>query len=152
MKDKIYEKLFNLSENWYRKLFKRNTKSWNISLKKLEQTKNGSLGNEYFKFLTINNFSILPKLETHDVFHVITGTGTKVKDEISMQYYLFANGKRSVYQAIVMLSGILYLEHFNFFIQQYKKGKKALPFHHLDFENMLEINLNQLIVEYKITK
>ena len=152
MKDKIYEILFKLSENIYRKLFKKNVKAWNITMDKLKKIENRKLGKEYYNFLNTNGFSILPKLESHDIFHVITGTGTKVKDEISMQFYLFANGKRSIYQFIVICSSIFYLEHFRFFLKQYKKGKNALPFYHLDFENLLENNLNEIITNYNITR
>ena len=152
MKDKIYETLFKISENWYRKLFKKKAQAWNITIEKLEKKENGKLGKEYYKFLNTNGFSILPKLESHDIFHVITGTGTKVKDEISMQFYLFANGKRSVYQALVICSSIFYIEHYNFFFQQYKKGKQALPFHHLDYKNLLDTDLKELITNYNITR
>ena len=85
------------------------------------------------------HFEIQPKLENHDIFHVLTGTGISVPEEISMQYYLLGNGKRSPYLFTVILVGtLLFPDHLSQFRRAYLKGKSALMFHQIDFSKLLQ--------------
>lgn len=149
-RDKLYEHLFYLSENWYRKNFKRKRTAWNISMEKLKLFKHHELGFHYYNFLATNNLHILPKLETHDMFHVLTQTNTEVKHEIALQFYLLGNGKRSFYQFMVLLFSIGYLEKMPLFYKAYRKGKQSLPFHHLNYEKLLHQDISAFIQQYNI--
>jgi ubiquinone biosynthesis protein Coq4 len=124
---------------------------WKIDRDALLQYPKNSLGFELGHFLDRNHFDIQPKLEDHDIIHVLTNTGISVADEIGMQYYLLGNGKRSLYLFMVILSGTpFYLRHTNYFFQQYKRGKQALPFHYLDFSKMLLISVQSIQETFKI--
>lgn len=150
MKDKIIEKMYEVSKKPYQKIMKHN-KPWNITKEQFITYPAGSLGHDLGLFLTINQFEIQAKLEDHDIIHVLTNTGIKVTDEISMQYYLLGNGKRSLYLYMVILTGTLfYISFFREFIESYKKGKRAHPFYNLDFLKLLHLPTNVLRQNFNI--
>lgn len=137
MRDLIIEKMYEWSKKPYQKFFKKN-EPWPITSKELIRYPPESLGFHMGCFLLKYNFEIQPKLEDHDVFHVLTNTGITVTEEIGMQYFLLGNGKRSAYQFAVIVIGTLFYpmqwKHFNTF---YRRGKSAHQFYDLPFEKML---------------
>lgn len=150
MKDYLIEKMYELSRKPYQKYFKKST-PWQIDKDELLQYPKDSLGFGLGNFLDKNHFDIQPKLEDHDIIHVLTNTGVSVAEEIGMQYYLLGNGKRSLYLYVVIFSGTpFYLSQIKYFFDQYKKGKQALPFHYLDFSKMLSISIQSIQKSFNI--
>jgi ubiquinone biosynthesis protein Coq4 len=150
MKDKIIEKMYEISKKPYQKFFKKN-KAWEISITELSQFPEESLGFELSNFLVKNNFQIQEKLEEHDVIHVITKTGVSVTEEIGMQYYLLGNGKKSLYLYLVVLTGTLFYPlQFDYFIEQFQRGLQAHSFHHLEFQKMLTLPVTTIRETFNI--
>ncbi len=150
MKDYLIEKMYEWSRKPYQKYFKKSI-PWEIDKDKLLQYPKDSLGFGLGDFLNKNHFDMQPKLEDHDVIHVLTNTGISVADEIGMQYYLLGNGKKSLYLYVVILSGTpFYITEIKYFLQQYKKGKRALPFHYLDFSKMLSVPVESIQKTFNI--
>jgi ubiquinone biosynthesis protein Coq4 len=150
MKDLFNEKIYELSKKPYQKFIKKG-KAWDVNVSKLIQLPTDSLGYHLGCFLLKYNFEIQPKLEDHDVIHVLTNTGISVEEEIGMQYYLFGNGKQSFYLIMVILSGTLfYPTRFNYFIRQYQKGKTTHQFYELDFLNMLSLPITTIQQSFNI--
>ena len=150
MRDLFIEKLYELSKKPYQKFFKKG-KAWDVKVNQLIQLPNDSLGFYLGCCLLKYNFEIQPKLEDHDIIHVLTNTGISVVEEIGMQYYLLGNGKRSLYLWMVILSGTLfYPTRFSYFKQQYKRGKAAHEFYGLDFLNMLSVPLSNIQQTFNI--
>ncbi|PXY47402.1 hypothetical protein [Flavobacterium hydrophilum] len=144
MKDQIIEKMYEYTKIPYQKYFKRN-KPWEVDKATLLNYPEGTLGNGLGNFLSKNHFDMQPKLEDHDIIHVLTNTGISVTDEIGMQYYLLGNGKRSLYLFLVILSGTpFYPKQIKYFIEQYRRGKKAHPFYYLNFSNMLSVPVKKI--------
>lgn len=142
----ILEKLYEWSVIPYQ-FFKKN-EAWNMGIEDLLHYPQESLGYQMGRFLLRNNFDLQEKLESHDVFHVLTETGITVPEEISMQFYLLGNGKRSAYLfSVIFLGGLLYPDRFKLFASCYHRGKSALPFHQLEFSKLL----NQPIEHIKDT-
>ena len=141
MRDLFIEKMYEISKKPYQRFFKKGN-AWDINVNQLIQLPSDSLGFHLGCFLLKYNFEIQPKLEDHDIIHVLTNTGISVVEEIGMQYYLLGNGKRSLYLWMVILSGtIFYPTRFSYFKQQYHRGKQAHEFYGLDFLNMLSVPL-----------
>ncbi|MBA4133680.1 MAG: hypothetical protein C0525_03040 [Flavobacterium sp.] len=144
MRDLIIEKMYEWSKKPYQKFFKKN-EPWPITSKELIRYPPESLGFHMGCFLLKYNFEIQPKLEDHDVFHVLTNTGVSVTEEIGMQYFLLGNGKRSAYQFAVIVIGTLFYpmqwKRFNTF---YQRGKSAHQFYDLPFEKMLLLPLKNI--------
>ncbi|MEE9361491.1 MAG: hypothetical protein V3U92_02725 [Cellulophaga sp.] len=150
MREKAMEYLYEWSKKPYQKFIKRNC-AWNVSMSKLKNYPKQSLGFHLSRFLTKHNFEIQPKLENHDVFHVLTKTGISVPEEISMQYHLLGNGKRSAYLFTVILLGtLLFPDYLFFFRKAYSKGREALLFHSLDFSKMLHLPLERIKTTFLI--
>ena len=152
MKDLFIEKMYELSKKPYQKLIKKG-KAWEINIPELIQLPADSLGFHLGCFLLKYNFEIQPKLEDHDVIHILTNTGISVVEEIGMQYYLFGNGKRSLYLLLVILSGTLFCPtKLSYFKNEFSKGKQAHPFYNLDFLNMLSLPLVTIQHSFNINK
>ena len=82
--------------------------------------------------------------QKHDVFHMLTGYGTQVEDEIALQYLCLGNGKRSLYLIGAITLGTLILpEYIHYYYQSYQKGRRANPFYHYDYQNLLQINFRE---------
>lgn len=150
MKDLLIEKMYELSRKPYQKYMKKNA-PWEINKDELLAFPEGSLGYGLGDFLHRNNFDIQAKLEDHDIIHVLTNTGISVVDEIGMQYYLLGNRKKSLYLFMVILSGtIFYPTRLGYFLKQYKRGKKAMPFYYLEFSKMLFTPIQSIQKTFKI--
>ena len=150
MKDLFVEKMYELSKKPYQKFFKKN-KPWTISKKELLALPKESLGFHLGCFLIKYNFDIQAKLEDHDVMHVLTNTGISVKEEIGMQYYLFGNGKRSLYLYMVIFSGTcFYPTQLKYFINEYKRGKNAHKFFYLDYSKLLHMPITRIQNNFNI--
>lgn len=150
MRALLIEKLYEWTKKPYQKYFKKN-KPWNLTPKELILYPQESLGFHMGCFLLKYNFEMQPKLEDHDVIHVLTNTGISVPEEIAMQYFLLGNGKKSVYMAFVIVIGTcFYPSQIQFFYNFYKRGKSAHQFHHLDFENMLYQPISEIQFTFNI--
>lgn len=134
----ILEKLYEVSVWAYTRLFKMGVKPWDLRPEELSNYAPDTLGNRLGQFIQRHNFSIQDKLESHDVFHVLTGTGISVPEEISMQFLLYANGKRSIYGIFTAAIGSLLIpEYWATYKAAYQKGKTYVPLHEWDLKSML---------------
>ncbi len=149
-RDKILERLFYISPYPYRTFIKTN-KKWSITKSDLLQYKEGSIGNELGKFLDKHNFDLLAKAEKHDIFHIITNFSTDVVDEVAMQFYLYGNGKRSLYLVFVILIGsIFYLDKLSYFKASFYRGKENQAIHNFNFYNNLDMDLSVFKRNHKL--
>lgn len=150
MKDLLIEKMYEMSKKPYQKLFK-NKQPWEVSQTELLEYPDETLGFHLACFLLKYNFEIQPKLEDHDIIHILTNTGISVPEEIGMQYYLYGNGKRSLYLFMVILTGTLfYPTKISYFLKQFKRGKEAFQFHYLDYSKMLLLPIQTIQQAFKI--
>ena len=151
MKDLLLEKMYELTKKPYQKFFKKGI-PWKETPSDFLQFHPNSLGYHLGCFLLKYNFEMQPKLEDHDVIHVLTNTQIAVTDEIAMQYFLLGNGKKSAYLFMVITIGtIFYPSHSKNFIFNYKRGKKAHEIYDLDFYKMLHIPLETIQSTFNIT-
>ncbi|WP_378183287.1 hypothetical protein [Aquimarina sp. SS2-1] len=150
MRSLLLEILYEWSKIPYQKWFKKE-EPWDISVSQLLKFPKASLGFHLGSFLLQHDFSPQPKLENHDVFHVLTKTGITVPEEISMQYYLLGNGKKSAYLFTVILVGTLvYPDKLKMFSNAFKKGRNAYAFHQLDFKKLLHQSINTIRTTFLI--
>ncbi|APZ45100.1 hypothetical protein BW723_01770 [Polaribacter reichenbachii] len=143
MRKKFIYWLFEHSQRIYIKF--KNKKPWDISADELLTYSKESFGYYLGKLLVVNNFELLPKVERHDCYHLITGYGTKVEDEIALQYVCFGNGKRSLYLIGVLLIGTLILpDYYKYYIKSYNLGKSCNTFHHFNYKNLLHFSFQEI--------
>ena len=137
--------MYENSQKQYRKFFKKKKRQWQFNEKQLLSFQEDSLGRTLGEFYHHHGFRMIPKMENHDVYHLITDFGTNIQDEIAMQYLLFGNGKRSAYLlGVLALGTIVFPEYFKIYAKAYYKGKSMKAFHHWDFEELLWQNFENL--------
>lgn len=145
MRKKLVIWLFEISKNIYTKFFKRNHIPWNVNVSELKTYPIQSFGYVLGDFLQLNNFELIPKVERHDAYHVITQYGTTVEEEIGLQFLCMGNGKKSLYMYGAIILGTLILpEYLNFYIASYNIGKQANSFHQFEYKNLLQTNYEEL--------
>ncbi len=150
MRDLLIEKMYEITKKPYQKFFKKGT-PWNITPSELIQYNQDSLGFHLGCFLLKYNFQMQPKLEDHDVIHVLTNTSVSVPDEIAMQFFLLGNGKKSAYLFMVITIGtIFYPTQIKQFIKSYNRGKSAHRIHDLDFQKMLLVPVKTIQTTFNI--
>ena len=143
MRKKFIHWLFEHSQKIYTR-FKRK-KAWGITRQELLKYNKDSFGFQLGNFLQKNGFELLPKVERHDAYHLLTGYGTKVEDEIALQYLCFGNGKRSPYLLGVIIVGTLILpDYMKYYVKSYKIGKNCNQFYHFNYKNLLNYSLTEL--------
>lgn len=137
--------MYENSQKQYRKYFKKKKRQWQFNEDQLLSFKQDSLGRTLGEFYKNHGFRMIPKMENHDVYHLITDCSTNIQDEIAMQYLLFGNGKRSAYLlGVLALGTIVFPEYLKNYLQAFKKGQKMKTFHHWNFEKLLWQNFDSL--------
>lgn len=137
--------VYNKTQKLYRKYFKKKKRQWQFNERQLLEFREDSLGRKLGEFYHKHGFSMIPKMENHDVHHLITDCGTNFEDEIAMQYLLLGNGKLNAHLLAAIVLGTLILpEYSKMYIKVYKKGKTMRAFYKWDFEDLLWQNFEHL--------
>lgn len=128
-RQRLLTALFALSHGSYARLAKRGQAPWAETPESLLARPAGSLGRALGEHLRDGGFALLPRLEDHDVFHVVLGIGTSAEEEVELQWVLAGNGKRSAYCLGVLLLGTLvFPELLPCFLAAWRRGAALQPF------------------------
>lgn len=120
-------------------------KPWNISKKELSEYPENSLGQQLYQFLEQNEFELMPRIEFHDVYHVLFQLGTTMREETNIQFVVIGNGKRSLPNLIAtVVCVVFYPEYWNEFRKAYQRGRNAKKFYDLKFIELLDRDLDEL--------
>ena len=104
-------------------------------------------------FLDENGFEVNPKMESHDVFHVITGYGTEMHEEAAMQFFLIGNGKKSKLARISACVGFaVFPEYWRLYLASYRRGKATIHFSSWEFKELLYLDVNRFRKEVCLPK
>lgn len=137
--------MYAITQKNYRRFFKKTKRQWQFSEEQLLSFQEDSLGRKLGEFYYKHGFRMIPKMENHDVYHLLTDYSTNIQDEIAMQYLLFGNGKRSAYLlGTLFLGTIVFPEYFKIYLKAYRKGKDMKALHSWDFEALLWQNMQHL--------
>ncbi|RXM49869.1 MULTISPECIES: Coq4 family protein [unclassified Chryseobacterium] len=137
--------VYDKTQKLYRKYFKKKKRQWQFNERQLLEFKEDSLGRKLGEFYHKHGFSMIPKMENHDVHHLITDCGTNFEDEIAMQYLLLGNGKLNAHLlAAIVLGTIILPEYVKIYIKAYRKGQTMRAFYEWDFESLLWQNFEHL--------
>ncbi len=124
---------------------RKNRKPWNITMEELEKMGNGTLGNDLYNFLHSHGLEIMPRIEFHDVYHVLFEYETDMKSETMIQFVPIGNGRISLpFLISTFVSAVFYPENWNEYYLAYLRGKKAIQFHDWNFESLLAENTEEL--------
>ncbi len=124
---------------------------WDISMQSLSEFADGTLGQRFYDFFQSNNIKIEPRYEKHDMFHVISGYGVGVGNELRIVFFMLGNGKYSVFNlGAAPVALLLYPDKWVEFIKHYKRGKQFAYLDDYDYESMLSNNFEELLHEIVI--
>ena len=137
--------VYENTQKLYRKFFKKKKRQWAFSQQQLLAFEEDTLGRKLGEFYKKHGFTMIPKMENHDVHHLLTDCGTRFEEEIAMQFLLLGNGKMNAHLlAAIFLGSLILPEYFKIYIQAYKKGKRMRPFYYWDFEKLLTHNFENI--------
>lgn len=137
----ILEKLAPLHHTLCRK-----RKAWGLNSDQLIRFPKGTLGHTLGIFYKKQKFEPVPLAERHDVFHVLLGYSTQVKEEAAMQFFLLGNGKWSLFTVgTAIISASLFPLSMNYFMREYRRGKSATPIGNWNFKELLNTKTTDLI-------
>ena len=119
-------------------LLRQNRRTWSTTYHDLAAMPPGTLGNDLARFLHSNGLALMPRAEFHDVYHVLFGYGTTMKEETCIQFIPFGNGRYTVPHIVTnSVALVFYPELWGDFYRAFVRGRKANKFHDWDFEPML---------------
>ncbi len=138
LRDRFLIGMVDWTKPYYAKWFKRKQVAWKQNIPSLKSLAKNSLGYDLGVFLEKEELVLMPKLEEHDIMHVLLQYETTVKDEARMQFFLLGNGKRSLYALFTAIASTLLIpEHLGAFIREFKKGRRCRCIAHWNFEHLL---------------
>ncbi len=80
----------------------------------------------------------MPSAEFHDVYHVLFGFATTMKEETCIQFIPMGNGRCTTpYVVTNAVSVVFYSENWWLYYRAFMIGRSANRFHDIDFEPML---------------
>ncbi len=137
-REKLLLNLVEWTKPLYARFFQKSKMPWKVNLEKLKTFPPETLGGDLAHFLEKEGFSLMPKFESHDVYHVLLNYKTTVVEEARMQFFLLGNRKYSLYIiGTNLISLIFYPEQVQSFIKEFQKGRKAISIAKWDFEFLL---------------
>lgn len=89
--------VYDNTQKLYRKYFKKKKREWAFSQQQLLAFEEDTLGRKLGEFYKKHGFIMIPKMENHDVHHLLTDCGTRFEEEIAMQFLLLGNGKMNAH-------------------------------------------------------
>lgn len=138
LRDRLLVNAVEWTKPYYARFFKRHRQPWKHNLASLKKLPRHSLGNDLAFFLEEEGIDLMPKLEEHDVMHVLMSYETTVKGEARMQFFLLGNGKRSFYALLTaFVSLFLIPESWGAFFREFSKGRRCRNISHWQFEHLL---------------
>ncbi|MFK8005139.1 MAG: Coq4 family protein [Saprospiraceae bacterium] len=138
LREKLLISLVEWTKPWYGRFFQKSKIPWKTNLAKLKKFPPKTLGGDLAHFLEKENLSLMPKFESHDVYHVLLKYKTTVVEEARMQFFLMGNRKYSLYIiGTNLIAMAFYPEQIHSFISEFQKGRKAISIAKWNFEFLL---------------
>ncbi len=138
IRERLLIMLVDWTKPYYARWFKRGREAWPYTVQKLKQFPIHSLGRELGEFLEKEGLEMMPRLEDHDVLHVLMKYKTTVVNEAKMQFFLLGNYKRSAYAFFTAIIAVLLIpEHLRGFLSEFRKGRRCARISKWDFRFLL---------------
>ena len=123
----------------------RKKKIFPYSMAQLSALPYETVGNELWQVLNEQNLRLLPYYEKHDIKHVVLQYPFTDEGEVSLQFFMLANGRISFPVLSTVIYGIATMpEYYASFKNAYHKGKQVANLDQLDWFLIMEIPLAQI--------
>jgi ubiquinone biosynthesis protein Coq4 len=124
---------------------RKSTQPWQLDCHTLLAYQPGTLGAALHQFYTQHSFHPLPRMEYHDIDHLILEYPTDVKGEILLQSFIVGNGKKTFFSLLAFAASLCILPEMIVPAKQaYKRGKSFHPIWHIDYRTQLAHPIQQV--------
>jgi ubiquinone biosynthesis protein Coq4 len=120
----------------------RRKKKFPYSMEQLSALPYETVGNELWQLLNANSIRLLPYYERHDIKHVVLNYPFTDEGEVSLQFFMLANGRVSFPVLATVLYGLLTMpEYYSSFKKAWKRGKQVKSLEKMDWFGIMELPL-----------
>lgn len=120
----------------------RRKKKFPYSMEQLSALPFETVGNELWQLLNANSLRLLPYYERHDIKHVVLDYPFTDEGEVSLQFFMLANGRVSFPVLATVLYGLATMpEYYSSFKKAWQRGKQTKSLENMDWFGIMEIPL-----------
>lgn len=131
----------------------RRKKKFPYSMEQLSALPFETVGNELWQLLNAQNLRLLPYYERHDIKHVVLDYPFTDEGEVSLQFFMLANGRVSFPVLATVLYGLVTMpEYYNSFKTAYRRGKNVKDMSNLDWFSIMPQSLVEVQYQYSLVK
>lgn len=144
LRDRVADLLVSAGKPVYA-ILRHQRQPWAITKAQLRRFDENTVGHALAAFLDRHGFELIPRAEFHDVFHVLFGLETSMREETSLQFVVIGNGKWSLPNvASSAVAWVLYPENWTCYRDAFLRGKRARTFHDMPLERLLAEDLESV--------
>ena len=127
-------------------------KKWRFSIEDYRKMPEDTIGRVVAEKLDKMGHSFIYNGHQHDIRHIVLEYEMNVIGEIRMQYFLVGNDVLWDYKGwMTIVFGMLVLpDYWRTYLKEWKRGRAASKITHLEWENRLEENVNDVRTFYNI--
>jgi ubiquinone biosynthesis protein Coq4 len=131
----------------------RRKKRFPYSMEQLSALPFETVGNELWQSLNAENLRLLPYYERHDIKHVVLNYPFTDEGEVSLQFFMLANGRVSFPVLATVIYGLVTMpEYYASFRKAYQRGKGAKDLSSLDWFTIMKQSLTEVRYQYSLAK
>ncbi len=120
----------------------RRKKKFPYSMEQLSALPFETVGNELWQLLNAENLRLLPYYERHDIKHVVLNYPFTDEGEVSLQFFMLANGRVSFPVLATVIYGLVTMpEYYSSFKKAWQRGKQAKSLENMDWFGIMELPL-----------
>jgi ubiquinone biosynthesis protein Coq4 len=117
----------------------RRKKKFPYSMEQLSALPFETVGNELWQSLNAENLRLLPYYERHDIKHVVLDYPFTDEGEVSLQFFMLANGRVSFPVLATAIYGLVTMpEYYSSFKKAWHRGKQAKSLEKMDWFGIME--------------
>lgn len=131
----------------------RRKKKFPYSMEQLSTLPFETVGNELWQSLNAENLRLLPYYERHDIKHVVLDYPFTDEGEVSLQFFMLANGRVSFPVLATVIYGLVTMpEYYASFRKAYRRGKEAKDLSSLDWFSIMQQSLTDVRYQFSLAK
>lgn len=120
----------------------RSKKKFPYSMEQLSALPFETVGNELWQSLNAESLRLLPYYERHDIKHVVLDYPFTDEGEVSLQFFMLANGRVSFPVLATVIYGLVTMpEYYSSFKKAWQRGKQAKSLENMDWFGIMELPL-----------
>ncbi|MEJ8841317.1 Coq4 family protein [Lacibacter sp. H375] len=117
----------------------RRKKKFPYSMEQLSALPFETVGNELWQLLNAENLRLLPYYERHDIKHVVLNYPFTDEGEVSLQFFMLANGRVSFPVLATVIYGLVTMpEYYSSFKKAWQRGKQSKSLENMDWFGIME--------------